>query len=138
MHFTHSNVFAVTSILLCYVWFFYIIMTGIAQVLQFKQSFCFKPKRYSIVQDSSIDTQISTTSRFLRPNATTSSLPVRNILCHTSSNLNKLNQNLHDTTVTDCTVNRTEYKIERSFASRVWSMVGLFRESSGMNGWLTN
>jgi hypothetical protein len=113
--FTLSNVFAVTSILLCYVRFFYVIMTGTAQVLQSKQAFCFKLKRYSVVYR----TQISTTSRFLWPNSTTFSLPVQNILCHTSPHLNKLNQNLHDTTETYCTVNRTQYKIERSFASRV-------------------
>jgi hypothetical protein len=55
MYFTLSNVSALTSILLCYVWFFYIIMTGIAQVLQSKQAFCFKLKSYSAVQDSSIE-----------------------------------------------------------------------------------
>jgi len=44
MYFTLSNVFAVTFILLCYVWFFYIIMTGSGRVLQFKQAFCFKLK----------------------------------------------------------------------------------------------
>jgi hypothetical protein len=55
MYFTLSNVFAVTSILLCYIRLFYVIMTGIAQVLQSKQAFCFKLERYSVVKDSSIE-----------------------------------------------------------------------------------
>ena len=54
-YFTLSNIFAVTSKLLCNVSFFYIIMTGVAQVLQSEQAFCFKLKSYSVVQDSSIE-----------------------------------------------------------------------------------